>query len=51
MEKEFKYNEKLVEEQSTKTLEIAEAGPIWNKNPFPRIKKEVGVPTVQLEQA
>lgn len=36
--------------QDEKTLDVAEAGPIWSKNAFLCIKKDVGVPTVQLVQ-
>lgn len=32
------------------TLEVAEAMPIWSKNPFMRIKRNVKVPTIQLGQ-
>lgn len=41
----------FVEGRSEETLEIVEAGAIWNKDLFPRIKIDVGVPTVQLGQA
>lgn len=37
--------------QDEKTLEIAETGPTWNKDHFLRIKRDVEVLTVQLEQA
>lgn len=30
---------------------MAKDGPVWNKDPFLRIKRDVGVPTVQLRQA
>lgn len=36
--------------QDEKTLEIIDVGPVWNNDPFLRIRKDVGVPTVQLEQ-
>lgn len=37
--------------QNEKTFEIAKAEPIWTKDPFMRIKKDVGVPPVQFVHA
>lgn len=39
----------FVEDQCKKTLEIADARPIWNKDPFIHIKRDVGAPTAQLD--
>lgn len=36
--------------QDEKTLEIAKAGSVWNKDSLLHIKRDVGVPTVHLEQ-
>lgn len=40
----------FVEGQRDETLEIAEAGLVWNNYPFLQTKKDVGVPTIQLGQ-
>lgn len=36
--------------QDWKTLDIIEAGLVWNKDPLLRIKRDVRMPIVQLEQ-
>lgn len=41
----------VIVNQDEKTLKIVEVGPVWNKDAFLRIKRDVGVPSVQLEQA
>lgn len=38
----------FVEDQNEETLEIVEAGPLWNKDPFLRIKRDVGIFIVHL---
>lgn len=40
----------FVEDQQEETLEVAHAGPLWNKDPFLRIKRDVIVPNAQLRQ-
>lgn len=42
---------RFVEDQCKENLEIVEAGLVWNKDPFLRLKKDVGMPTAQLGQA
>lgn len=41
----------FTKDQSEESLETSEAGPVWNKAPFFQVKRDVGVPTIQLEQA
>lgn len=41
----------FVEDQNEETLEIVEAGLVWNKDPFLQIQKDEQVPTVQLGHA
>lgn len=41
----------FVEDQLKETLEVIDAGPVWNKDPFLGIKRDVIVPTARLGPA
>lgn len=41
----------FVEDQRGETMEIGDAGLVRNRDPFLRIKRDVGVPTAQLGPA
>lgn len=40
----------FVKDQNEETLEIVDANPMWNKDPFLRIKRDVGVATIRLDK-